>query len=50
MAERFNTYRFADDKEQVIALLERVCAVSVFTTTIVNELNKRSASMSMQYS
>ena len=37
--ERFNTYRFADHKERVIDLLGRVCAVSAFTTTIVNELS-----------
>ena len=41
--ERFNTYRFADHKERVVDLLVRVCAVSVFTTTIVNELRLRSA-------
>ena len=40
--ERFNTYRFADYKEQVIDLLGRVCAVSAFTTTIVSELGVRS--------
>ena len=41
--EQFNTYRFADHKDRVIDLLVRVCAVSVFTTTIVNELRLRSA-------
>ena len=41
--ERFNTYRFADHKERVIDLLGRVCAVSAFTTTIVNELGTRSS-------
>ena len=41
--ERFNTYRFADHKERVIDLLGRVCAVSAFTTTIVNELGLRSS-------
>ena len=41
--ERFNTYRFADHKEHVIDLLGRVCAVSAFTTTIVNELGVRSS-------
>ena len=41
--ERFNTYRFADHKERVVDLLGRVCAVSAFTTTIVNDLNDRSA-------
>lgn len=41
--ERFNTYRFADRKERVIDLLGRVCAVSAFTTTIVNELHTMSS-------
>ena len=41
--ESFNTYRFADHKERVIDLLGRVCAVSAFTTTIVNELGLRSS-------
>ena len=43
IAERFNTYRFANHKERVIDLLGRVCAVSAFTTTIVNELGARSS-------
>ena len=38
VAERFNTYRFADYKEEVIALLGRVCAVSVGTSEIVAEM------------
>ena len=41
--ERFNTYRFADHKEHVIDLLGRVCAVSAFTTNIVEELDTRSS-------
>ena len=41
--ERFNTYRFANHKEAVIDLLGRVCAVSTFTTNIVNELGLRSS-------
>ena len=40
--EQFNTYRFADHKEHVVDLLGRVCAVSAFTTNIVNEVNLRS--------
>ena len=36
--ERFNTYRFADHKERVIDLLQRVCTVSVETVRIVNQL------------
>ena len=39
--ERFNTYRFADHKERVIDLLGRVCAVSVETVRIVEELDLR---------
>ena len=33
--ERFNTYLFADYKEDVIDLLRRVCTVSVRTAEIV---------------
>ena len=36
IAEKFNTYRFADYKEQVIDLLKRVCTVSVRTMDIVD--------------
>jgi predicted helicase len=36
IAEKFNTYRFADYKEQVIDLLARVCTVSVATIKIVD--------------
>lgn len=35
IAEKFNTYRFADYKEQVIDLLQRVCTVSVQTMKII---------------
>ena len=38
IAEKFNTYRFADYKEQVIDLLKRVCTVSVETVKIVREM------------
>jgi len=38
IAEKFNTYKFADYKEQVIDLLGRVCAVSVKTMKIVKEM------------
>ena len=40
IAEKFNTYRFADYKEQVIDLLKRVSAVSVKTVEIVKEMEK----------
>ena len=36
--ERFNTYRFADHKERVIDLLQRVCAVSVGTMEIIDQM------------
>ena len=38
IAERFNTYRFADYKERVIDLLGRVCAVSIKTVEIVGRM------------
>ena len=41
IAEKFNTYRFADYKEQVIDLLKRVCAVSVQTMQIVREMENK---------
>ena len=36
--EQFNNYNFADYKEQVIELLQKVCWVSVETMKIVREL------------
>jgi predicted helicase/very-short-patch-repair endonuclease len=38
IAEKFNTYRFADYKEQVIDLLKRVTTVSVETMKVVGEM------------
>ena len=38
IAEKFNTYRFADYKERVIDLLQRVCTVSVGTMEIVDSM------------
>ncbi|MEH2457131.1 type ISP restriction/modification enzyme [Nostoc sp.] len=38
IAEKFNTYRFADYKEQVIDLLRRVCTVSVETMQIIQQI------------
>jgi hypothetical protein len=38
VAEKFNTYSFADYKEDVIVLLGRVCAVSVATVEVVGEM------------
>jgi len=40
IVEKFNTYKFADYKEQVIDLLNRVCTVSVETMRIVKEMPK----------
>ena len=34
--ERFNTYRFADHKESVIDLLQRICTISVATMDVVD--------------
>jgi len=41
IAEKFNTYRFADYKEQVIDLLKRVCAVSVQTIAIIKNMENK---------
>ena len=38
IAAKFNTYRFADYKERVIDLLQRVCTVSVRTMEIVDRM------------
>ena len=38
IAETFNTYQFAEYKEQVIELLQKVCTVSVETMKIVKEM------------
>ena len=38
IAERFNTYRFADYKEQVIDLLHRVCTVSVKPMEVMDRM------------
>jgi predicted helicase len=38
IAEKFNTYRFTDYKEQVIDLLMRVCTVSVKTMNIIKKM------------
>ena len=40
IAERFNTYRFADFKIKVIELLKRVCTVSVETMRIIKEMEQ----------
>lgn len=38
IAAKFNTYRFADYKEHVIDLLQRVCTVSVETMAIIEQM------------
>ena len=40
IAAKFNTYRFADYKEQVIDLLQRVCSVSVETMKVIQEMGR----------
>jgi predicted helicase len=40
IAEKFNTYKFADYKEQVIDLLTRVCIVSVETMQVIRAMEK----------
>ena len=40
IADKFNTYRFADHKERVIDLLRRVCTVSVETMLIVDRMDE----------
>ncbi len=42
IAEKFNTYRFADYKAQVIDLLKRVCTVSVETMKIIEDMKRLS--------
>jgi len=42
IAEKFNTYKFADYKVEVIDLLKRVCTVSVETMKIVEQMNELS--------
>ena len=38
IAEKFNTYQFADYKEKVIDLLKRVCTVSLETVNIIKQM------------
>jgi hypothetical protein len=40
IAGKFNTYRFADYKEHVIDLLQRVCTVSVETMNIIRQMEE----------
>lgn len=40
--EKFNTYRFADHKPQVIDLLRRVCTVSIRTQAVVQAMARES--------
>jgi len=43
IAEKFNTYRFADYKEKVIDLLKRVCTVSVKTVEIIEQMHEEAS-------
>ena len=40
IAEKFNNYRFADYKEDVIELIQRVCTVSIETMKIIERMNR----------
>lgn len=40
LAEKFNTYRSSDYKEQVIDLMKRVCTVSTETMKIIGEMEE----------
>lgn len=40
--EKFNNYKFADYKEEVIELLQKVTTVSIKTMEIVNKMEKES--------
>jgi predicted helicase len=42
VAEKFNPYRFADYKERVIDLLQRVCFVSVETAKVMEAMDSES--------
>ncbi|WP_308253427.1 hypothetical protein [Geminocystis sp. GBBB08] len=39
IAQKFNNYRFADYKQEVIELLKKVTTVSVETIKIINQMN-----------
>ena len=39
IAEKFNNYRFADYKEEVIILLQKVCTVSAETMNIIQQMS-----------
>ncbi len=41
IAEKFDTYRFADYKKHVIDLLKRVTTVSVGTMEVIEEMGKK---------
>jgi predicted helicase len=44
--EKFDAYRFADHKEKVIDLLQRVCTVSIEIMKIINKIEKSNLSVS----
>jgi predicted helicase len=41
IAEKFNTYKFADYKEKVIDLIKKICAVSVKTVEIIEKMEQQ---------
>ncbi len=43
IAEKFNTYSFADYKEEVIELLKKVCTVSVETMKVIDQMTNQSS-------
>jgi predicted helicase/very-short-patch-repair endonuclease len=43
IAKLFNTYKFADYKEKVIDLLQRVCTVSIRTMVIIQQMSAESS-------
>lgn len=49
IAEKFNTYRFADYKDHVIDLLKRVCSVS-FETREMDALDYREKTINTNFS
>ncbi|MBW1615781.1 MAG: N-6 DNA methylase [Deltaproteobacteria bacterium] len=45
IAEKFNSYKFADYKPEVIDLIKKVCSVSVETIKIINEIKAENSAL-----
>ena len=45
IAEKFNQYKFADYKPEVISLIKKVCSVSVETIKIINKINAEDSAL-----